>query len=141
MTLLTALLIILRTAAKITHKAQGVTSLAAKWHICATIESFESGDTETPTLQVTASRLFPNVGSESDAEDAGDEEDELDNNKLIPAYAQSTISFQKRQALGKQTTILLNCLKVIFLMLCTHLISALYQVKLTTLLSGGSDIL
>lgn len=140
MTLLTALLIILRTAAKITHKAQGVTSLAAKWHICATIESFESGDTETPTLQVTASRLFPNVGSESDAEDAGDEEDELDNNKLIPAYAQSTISFQKRQALGKQT-ILMSWLKVIFLMLCTHLISALYQVKLTTLLSGGSDIL
>ncbi|KAF4380177.1 hypothetical protein G4B88_005634 [Cannabis sativa] len=33
------------------------------------------------------------------ADEAEGEEDELDNSKLIPAYAYSTISFQKRQAL------------------------------------------
>lgn len=42
------------------------------------------------------------VDAASDAEDdGGDEEDELDNCKFDPSYAYSTISFQKRQALGK----------------------------------------
>lgn len=98
-TLVTGLLIILRTATKITHKAQAVTSLAAKWHICATLDTFDSTEGETPRHD--SGQVFPVVGTdgESDGDDAGDEEDELDNSKLIPAYAYSTISFQKRQAL------------------------------------------
>ncbi|KAH0721885.1 hypothetical protein KY289_004929 [Solanum tuberosum] len=40
------------------------------------------------------------VARSSDADDVGDEEDELDNTKFVHAYAYSTISFQKRQALG-----------------------------------------
>lgn len=98
-TLVTGLLIILRSATKITHKAQAVTSLAAKWHICATLDTFDATEGETPRHD--SGQVFPVVGTdgESDGDDAGDEEDELDNSKLIPAYAYSTISFQKRQAL------------------------------------------
>ncbi|CAK7350140.1 unnamed protein product [Dovyalis caffra] len=98
-TLVTGLLIILRSATKITHKAQAVTSLAAKWHICATLDTFDATEGETPRLG--SGQVFPVVGTdgESEGDDAGDEEDELDNTKLIPAYAYSTISFQKRQAL------------------------------------------
>lgn len=82
-----------------------MTCLAAKWHVCATIDIFESpeADTETPT----AGGVFGNNGNglpfeppSSDFDDVGSEEDELDNTKIIPAYAYSTISFQKRQALG-----------------------------------------
>ncbi|XP_076935922.1 uncharacterized protein LOC143602820 [Bidens hawaiensis] len=96
--LLAGLMILLRSATRITHKAQGVTCLAAKWHVCATIDAFESpeADTETPTV---GSQVFPGEASSSDYDDVGSEEDELDNTKLIPAYAYSTISFQKRQAL------------------------------------------
>lgn len=101
-TLLTGLLILLRSATKITHKAQSVTCLAAKWHVCATLESFEANDGETPRAPIDhEQRVFP-VGpdEESDGDEADDEEDDLDNTKLIPSYAYSTISFQKRQALG-----------------------------------------
>lgn len=105
MSLLAGLLIILRSATRITHKAQAVTSLAAKWHVCATIDSFDSVEADaTPLAQVGQYPSFPGVTSNdpmSDMEDVGDEEDELDNTKLLPAYAYSTISFQKRQALGE----------------------------------------
>ncbi|CAN1799540.1 hypothetical protein LINPERHAP1_LOCUS22146 [Linum perenne] len=49
MTLVAAVLILLRSATKITHKAQAVTSLAAKWNVCATLERFDANDGETPT--------------------------------------------------------------------------------------------
>lgn len=99
MTLVTGLLILLRSATKITHKAQAVTCLAAKWHVCATLDSFDANDGETPRFPNAAGQAFPICHGESDCDDAGDEEDDLDNSKLIPAYAYSTISFQKRQAL------------------------------------------
>lgn len=97
-TLVTGILIILRSATKITHKAQAVTCLASKWHICATLDSFYATDGETPTTPLT---IRPTIDAGSEDDDADDEEDELDNTKWIPAYAHSTISFQKRQALGK----------------------------------------
>ncbi|GMJ10365.1 hypothetical protein like AT3G20300 [Hibiscus trionum] len=103
-TLLTGLCILLRSATKITHKAQAVTCLASKWHVCATLDSFDENEGETPrTPAIQGRQALPHVGTdgESDGEDAGDEEDELDNNKLIPAYAYGTISYQKRQALVK----------------------------------------
>ncbi|XP_024966147.1 uncharacterized protein LOC112506374 [Cynara cardunculus var. scolymus] len=98
--LLAGLMILLRSATRITHKAQGVTCLATKWHVCATIESFDPPDvdTETPPVGVAGNQVFSGDGSSSDNEDVGSEDD-LDNTKLIPAYAYSTISFQKRQAL------------------------------------------
>ncbi|KAG9159979.1 hypothetical protein Leryth_005720 [Lithospermum erythrorhizon] len=94
--LLAGLLILLRSATRITHKAQAVTCLAAKWHVCATIDSFDSAETETPVSHITSDQYFPDGSSDAEV---GDEEDELDNSKFLPAYAYSTISFQKRQAL------------------------------------------
>lgn len=105
MTLVVALLILLRSATKITHKAQSVTCLAAKWHVCATLDSFDGADGETPMAGGGNGQVFPSVGTdgETDADDEADEDD-LDNTKLIPSYAYSTISFQKRQALGIKST-------------------------------------
>ncbi|MCD7452432.1 hypothetical protein HAX54_016539 [Datura stramonium] len=99
--LLAGLLILLRSAVRITHKAQAVTCLAAKWHVCATIDSFESVEGETPPIsQIASNQVFPvNSEGSSDTDDVGDEEDELDNTKFVHSYAYSTISFQKRQAL------------------------------------------
>lgn len=106
MTLLAAVLILLRSATKITHKAQAITCLAAKWHVCATLDSFDAVDSETPVAHAAGHQVtFPVVvevesGCEDEDEEDG-EEDDVDNTKFIPAYAYSTISFQKRQALGK----------------------------------------
>ncbi|XP_031286561.1 uncharacterized protein LOC116145262 [Pistacia vera] len=98
-TLVTALLILLRSASKITHKAQAITCLAAKWHVCATLDSFDLNDSET-LMGAGAGQADHGSGhGGSDADDLGDEEDDLDNTNLIPSYAYSTISFQKRQAL------------------------------------------
>lgn len=105
MTLVTGLFICLRSAAKITHKAQSVTSLAAKWHACATISSFDELGEETPTSYNTISDQVPfpfismSSNSDSDTEE-GDGDDEIDNTKLVPIQAH-TISYHKRQALGK----------------------------------------
>ncbi|KAI5672964.1 hypothetical protein M9H77_13328 [Catharanthus roseus] len=103
MTLVTGLFICLRSAAKITHKAQSVTSLAAKWHACATISSFDELGEETPTSYNTISDQVPfpfismSSNSDSDTEE-GDGDDEIDNTKLVPIQAH-TISYHKRQAL------------------------------------------
>ena len=105
MTLVAGLLVLLRSATKITHKAQAITCIAAKWHVCATIDSFESNDpADTPRIQIggVTPRPFPSgANDESDGSEAGDEDDDADNTRLIPAYANSTISFHKRQALGE----------------------------------------
>lgn len=98
MTLVTGLFICLRSAAKITHKAQAVTCLAAKWHACATISSFDELDDVTPPAQV-ASAAAAVVDWDTDNEE-GDGDDELDNTNLVPIYA-NTVSYQKRQALGQ----------------------------------------
>ncbi|XP_057977778.1 uncharacterized protein LOC131164528 [Malania oleifera] len=104
-TLVTGLFIIFRSATKITHKAQAVTCLASKWHVCATIDSFDTADAETPRAPPQGGcaafdgQVLPLSGESSDGEDAAGEEDDLDNTKLVPAYAYNTISFQKRQAL------------------------------------------
>ncbi|PON91892.1 Extracellular ligand-gated ion channel [Trema orientale] len=106
MTLVAALLILLRSATKITHKAQAVTCLAAKWHVCATLDSFEAVQGDVAPAQVASPNdVFgdgveeQSGGDDDDDDEAEGEEDDLDNTKFIPAYAYSTISFQKRQAL------------------------------------------
>ncbi|KAH7672240.1 hypothetical protein IHE45_09G042200 [Dioscorea alata] len=97
--LVSGLLICLRSAAKITHQAQAITSHAAKWHVCATIESFET-DPETPQNQISnVSSIHDIGGQESEDDDCCDEDDDvLDSTKLVQPHAH-TISFQKRQAL------------------------------------------
>jgi hypothetical protein len=99
--LLAGLLILLRSATRITHKALSVTCLASKWHVCATIDSFDTVESETHTPVGVVNQVFPVTCDGTDSDDVGDEEDELDNSKLVHSYAYSTISFQKRQALGK----------------------------------------
>ncbi|XP_047336896.1 uncharacterized protein LOC124940423 [Impatiens glandulifera] len=99
--LLAGLMILLRSATRITHKAQSVTCLAAKWHVCSTIDSFDNAESDTPPIGNAGSNNHPlseESSSEGD-EEIGDEEDDLDNTKLLPSYARSTISFQKRHAL------------------------------------------
>ncbi|KAF7801256.1 extracellular ligand-gated ion channel protein [Senna tora] len=81
--LVSGVFIVLRSATKMTHKAQSNTCLASKWHIFSTITSFQS---------------IPNWGSDEDDDDVGDEEDDLDNSKKLPLQTH-TVSFQKRQAL------------------------------------------
>ncbi|KAM0933972.1 hypothetical protein DsansV1_C34g0227211 [Dioscorea sansibarensis] len=95
--LVSGLLICLRSAAKITHQAQAITSHAAKWHVCATIESFEP-DPETPTNPISTIRSMHADGQESEEECCDEDDDVLDNTKLVQPHA-NTISFQKRQAL------------------------------------------
>ncbi|CAM8991644.1 unnamed protein product [Rhodiola kirilowii] len=92
--LVTGLFICLRSSTKITHKAQSMTCLAAKWHVCCTIDSFESAE-ETPRAQIVSSE--PQFW-ESEDEEEKDGEDALDNTKMVPNFSH-TISFQKRQAL------------------------------------------
>lgn len=100
-TLVTGLFICLRSAAKITHKAQAVTSLAAKWHACATINQFDELDDETPTAQIASAQAGYPVTSDCDTDnEEGDGDDVLDNTNLVPIYA-NTVSYQKRQALGE----------------------------------------
>ncbi|XP_020674932.1 uncharacterized protein LOC110094117 [Dendrobium catenatum] len=96
-TLVTGLLICLRSAAKITHKAQALTSHAAKWHVCATIDSF-SHDPEAPcNTQLEEGDDDDDVDDKFYEEEAKSE-DELEDTKLVHPQA-NTITFQKRQAL------------------------------------------
>ncbi|CAL9015076.1 unnamed protein product [Prunus brigantina] len=98
--LVISLFICLRSATKITHKAQSITGLAAKWHVCATIQSFDYTESETPMAPISSAQVFPfGADIESEDDEAG-EDDDLDNTRLVPIYSQ-TISFQKRQALVK----------------------------------------
>lgn len=98
-TLITGLVICLRSATKVTHKAQSITGLAAKWHVCATINSLDYADNETPPAQISSAQVFPLVEECESDDEGGDEDDNLDDAKLVPIYAH-TISYQKRQALG-----------------------------------------
>lgn len=100
--LVIGLLICIRSATKITHKAQAITSQAAQWHACATIDAFEAtaaaaAEAETPSE--LASQPFVGVlpfYADSDQETTTD--DDVDNAKFMSPNA-TTMSFQKRQAL------------------------------------------
>ncbi|KAJ8761354.1 hypothetical protein K2173_001410 [Erythroxylum novogranatense] len=96
--LMTGLFICLRSAAKITHRAQSLKSLAAKWHVCATINTYEDINGESATSQIASSQVFPvNIDFVLDEEEE-DGDDDSDNKNTVPIFAH-TISFQKRQAL------------------------------------------
>ncbi|XP_071720615.1 uncharacterized protein [Rutidosis leptorrhynchoides] len=99
LTLVTGLSICLRSAAKITHKAQSVTSLAAKWHTCATIDSFEDvGPNEETPMANANDKVCYNFNAHMDSDMDEEYEDELDNTKMVPIY-RNTLTYQKRQAL------------------------------------------
>lgn len=56
-------------------------------------------DGDMPTAQIPSSRIFP-ACDDSESDDEEKDEDDLDTTKMFPIYAH-TLSFQKRQALGK----------------------------------------
>lgn len=103
--LVAGLLIILRSAAKITHQAQALTSHAAKWHACATIDPCETDTVDSAGIAHTrnpSSVYSVNFSDESTDEDdttTGDDDELLEDTSFITMHAH-TISFQKRQALG-----------------------------------------
>ncbi|KAJ4758037.1 hypothetical protein LUZ62_068412 [Rhynchospora pubera] len=104
--LVAGLLIILRSAAKITHQAQALTSHAAKWHACATIDPCETDPVASSdiTPATNSNSVYPvNFSDEDDEDTTGDDEDtfgddELEDTKFMTIQVH-TISFQKRQAL------------------------------------------
>ncbi|XP_019171872.1 PREDICTED: uncharacterized protein LOC109167303 [Ipomoea nil] len=101
MIMVTGLFICLRSAAKITHKAQSVASLAAKWHACATLSSFDEFGDETPVDRTgtgTPQAIHPVDADWENDDEEGDGDDELDNTNMVPVHAH-TISYHKRQAL------------------------------------------
>jgi hypothetical protein len=119
MSLVTGLLICLHSAAKITHKTQAVTSVAAEWHVDATINSTDR-DEENPKIPSKAHLLhqqptgpFPpaeesmSSGEESD-EDGSRSEDRVDTSRFTSFHV--NISFQKRQALGEHSRVLRSTL-------------------------------
>lgn len=108
MELVTGLFICLRSAAKITHKAQAITCHAARWHVCATIDAFDGIESEIPSPSLVPSSQDH---GDSSLEDSGDDESsssDIADTKFVPLNAAITISFQKRQALGKLPTKLMH---------------------------------
>lgn len=99
MTLVAGLFICLRSAAKITHRAQAITCLAAKWHASSTINSFDDVDDDIPRPRIVAPRMdYINGNWVSDNEEG--DEDVIDNTNIMPIFTH-TMSYQKRQALGE----------------------------------------
>nr|CAB3446961.1 unnamed protein product [Digitaria exilis] len=106
--LVAGLLVCLHSAAKITHKTQAMTSVAAAWHADATVHAFDNDlENPDPDLPPTAGYLAPAnayrvaAGEESGTDDDDDSRSEtssLDDPKYVPFQA-NNICFQKRQAL------------------------------------------
>jgi hypothetical protein len=108
--LVAGLLVCLHSAAKITHKTQAITSVAAAWHADATIHAFDNDlEDPDPALPAATGYLAPAnayrvaSGEESDGYNDDDDarsDDSLDDPKLVP-FQVNNMCFQKRQALGK----------------------------------------
>ncbi|KAM0892825.1 hypothetical protein ACQ4PT_025510 [Festuca glaucescens] len=106
--LVAGLLVCLHSAAKITHKTQAITSVAAAWHADATIHAFDNDlEDPDPALPAATGYLAPAnayrvaSGEESDGYDDDDDarsDDSLDDPKLVP-FQVNNMCFQKRQAL------------------------------------------
>ncbi|KAK1683472.1 hypothetical protein QYE76_044320 [Lolium multiflorum] len=104
LSLVAGLLICLHSAAKITHKTQAITSIAAAWHADATINT-QDCDQENPRppgkayLQQQQAPLCTSSGDESDDDETSPSEDSLDTSSKFTSFQATHISYQKRQAL------------------------------------------
>ncbi|GJN21370.1 hypothetical protein PR202_gb08839 [Eleusine coracana subsp. coracana] len=107
LSLVAGLLMCLHSAAKITHKTQAITSVAAAWHADATVHAFDNDqENPDPDLPAVVGYLAPAnayrlaTGDESGSDDDFDSRSEssLDDSKYVPFQA-NNICFQKRQAL------------------------------------------
>jgi hypothetical protein len=102
LSLVAGLLICLHSAAKITHKTQAITSIAAAWHADATINT-QDCDQENPRTPGKAHLQVPlsvSSGDESDDDETSPSEDSLDDTSKFTSFQATHISYQKRQALG-----------------------------------------
>jgi hypothetical protein len=99
--LMSGLIIILSSAAKITHQAQALTGHTTKWHACSTIEPVPDEESATPMSNDHNGMIEQDHAYDSDtesSEDTGDDEDILENTKFMLPQAR-VLSFQRRQAL------------------------------------------
>ncbi|EER90079.1 uncharacterized protein LOC8067683 [Sorghum bicolor] len=95
--LMSGLIIILSSAAKITHQAQALTGHTTKWHACCTIEPVLE-DGEPGSNQNSMIEQEPESDSDTEYSEETGDEDLLENTKIHMPHAH-VISFQKRQAL------------------------------------------
>jgi hypothetical protein len=98
---MSGLIIILSSAAKITHQAQALTGHTTKWHACCTIEPVLE-DGEPGSNQNSMIEQEPESDSDTEYSEETGDEDLLENTKIHMPHAH-VISFQKRQALGNQS--------------------------------------
>ncbi|EMS62551.1 hypothetical protein TRIUR3_23468 [Triticum urartu] len=97
---MSGLIIILSSAAKITHQVQALTGQTTKWHACCTIEPVPDDEIDPGSNQNSMLEEYPEPEDESDcesSEETGDE-DMVENTKFLQPHMH-VISFQKRQAL------------------------------------------
>lgn len=92
-------------AARITHRAQAIASVATRWHMLVTSAAAGSNPTKSPPLQ-------PPVDDKKDGNGSGADDDDTDSDSssdvLISVSTQQPSSFQTRQALGQYFRITLK---------------------------------
>ncbi|EMS67481.1 hypothetical protein TRIUR3_31091 [Triticum urartu] len=97
--LMYGLIIILSSAAKITHQAQALTGQTTKWHACCTIEPVPDDEIDPGSNQNSMLEEYPEDESDCESSEETGDEDMLENTKFLQPHTH-VISFQKRQALG-----------------------------------------
>ncbi|VAI90407.1 unnamed protein product [Triticum turgidum subsp. durum] len=97
--LMSGLIIILSSAAKITHQAQALTGQTTKWHACCTIEPVPDDEINPGSNQNSMLEEYPEDESDCESSEETGDEDMLENTKFLQPHTH-VISFQKRQALG-----------------------------------------
>jgi len=96
--LMSGLIIILSSAAKITHQAQALTGHTTKWHACCTIAPAPDEEGESGSNHNSMIEQEPSSDSDTESSEETGDEDLLENTKIHLPQAH-VISFQKRQAL------------------------------------------
>ncbi|TVU08242.1 hypothetical protein EJB05_41639 [Eragrostis curvula] len=101
--LMSGLIIILSSAAKITHQAQALTGHTTKWHACCTIEPVQDEEPDPGSNHNSMIEQDPACDGDSDTESSSeetgeDDDDLLENTKFHLPHAH-VLDFQKRQAL------------------------------------------
>jgi len=95
---MSGLIIILSSAAKITHQAQALTGHTTKWHACCTIAPAPDEEGESGSNHNSMIEQEPSSDSDTESSEETGDEDLLENTKIHLPQAH-VISFQKRQAL------------------------------------------
>lgn len=102
---MSGLIIILSSAAKITHQAQALTGQTTKWHACCTIEPVPDEEVDPGSNQNSMLEEYPESDSDCESSEETGDEDLLENTRFMLPHTVHVISFQKRQALGNQQQI------------------------------------